>query len=192
MKFQPIYLASRSPRRQELLKAIGIKYTVLEVEVEENDHGIDNPSEYVLTVSLKKASAAAHKIKSGIVAAADTIVYLEGKIFTKPSSAQNAIEMLRTLSGKTHQVYTGFTLLKVPSMELLQHCEVTEVTFRLLNDDEIIEYVRTGAPMDKAGAYGIQNDLSAVFVDKIHGDFFNVVGLPLTRFYLALRQFQNA
>lgn len=191
MKFQKIYLASRSPRRQELLRAIGIQYTILEVEVEENTQNMDNPSQYVLDISLKKAKAASQKITSGIIAAADTIVYLGGKIFTKPSSAENAIEMLRTLSGKTHQVYTGFTLLKIPSMALLQHCEVTEVTFRMLSDEEIFEYVKTGAPMDKAGAYGIQNDLSAVFVDKINGDFFNVVGLPLTRFYLALKQFQN-
>jgi len=192
MKLTHIYLASKSPRRQQLLRAIGIQYTIVEVDVEENNHAIDNPTEYVLDISYKKADAAARKIKSGIVAGADTIVYLEGKIFTKPSSEKNAIEMLRALSGKTHQVYTGFTLLKVPSMNRLQHCEVTDVTFRLLSDDEIIEYVKTGAPMDKAGGYGIQNDLSAVFVDKINGDFFNVVGLPLTRFYLALKQFQNA
>lgn len=192
MKLQHIYLASKSPRRQELLRTIGIQYTVIPVEVEENNHAIDNPTEYVLTISHKKAGAAAQKIESGIVAGADTIVYLEGRIFTKPSNDENAIEMLQALSGKTHQVYTGFTLLKVPSMEILQHCEVTEVTFRMLSDDEIVDYVKTGAPMDKAGAYGIQNDLSAVFVDKINGDFFNVVGLPLTRFYLALKQFQNA
>ncbi len=192
MKLPHIYLASRSPRRRQMLEMVGIEFTLLDMEVDEDNHFAENPREYVISLSEKKAEEASKKIGRGIVATADTIVYLDGKILNKPVDEEDARRMLRLLSGKTHQVYTGFTLLSVPDGKKVQDCGVTDVTFRELTPEEIDEYVRSGAPMDKAGAYGIQDDLSALFVERINGDFYNVVGLPLPRFYLALRNFEDA
>jgi septum formation protein len=189
MKLPHIYLASRSPRRRQILEMVGIKFTIVDVEVDEDNHVADNPRAHVISLSEKKARAAAKNITEGIVASADTIVYLDGQILNKPKDADDAARMLNLLSGRTHQVFTGFTLLQIPEAKLVQECEVTEVTFRKLEDDEIEEYVGSGAPFDKAGAYGIQDDLSALFVERINGDFYNVVGLPLPKFYLALKDF---
>ena len=171
---------------------VGIKFTLLDVEVDEDSHFADDPLEYVTSLSEKKARVAATKINEGIVAAADTIVYLNGQILNKPKDAEDAARMLNLLSGRTHQVYTGFTLLQIPEGKIIRQCEVTDVTFRELDPDEIEEYIQSEAPFDKAGAYGIQDDLSALFVERIDGDFYNVVGLPLPKFYLALKNFTNA
>lgn len=175
-----------------MLEMVGIQFTLIDMEVDEDNHFADNPREYVITLSGKKAEEAAKRISKGIVATADTIVYLDGKVMNKPADEEDARRMLGLLSGRTHQVYTGFTLLSVPDGKIVQDCGMTDVTFRQLDREEIDEYVRSGAPMDKAGAYGIQDDLSALFVERINGDFYNVVGLPLPRFYLALRNFTNA
>ncbi len=172
-----------------MLEMVGIKFTLLDVEVDEDNHFADNPHEYVMSLSEKKARAAAAQVKDGIVATADTIVYLNGQILNKPRDAGDATRMLNLLSGKTHQVFTGFTLLQVPAGRIIRQSAVTDVTFRKLEADEVEEYVRSGAPFDKAGAYGIQDDLSALFVERIDGDFYNVVGLPLPKFYLALKEF---
>jgi septum formation protein len=191
MNLPHIYLASRSPRRRQILEMVGIKFTLLDVEVDEDNHFADNPREYVMSLSEKKARAASEKITEGIIATADTIVYLDGQILNKPKDADDAARMLNLLSGRTHQVFTGFTLLQVPSNKIVRECEVTDVSFRKLDADEIEEYIQSGAPFDKAGAYGIQDDLSALFVERINGDFYNVVGLPLPKFYLALKNFNH-
>ncbi len=191
MNLPHIYLASKSPRRRQMLEMVGIKFTLLEIDVDEANHFANNPRECVINLSGKKAEEAAKTITEGIIATADTIVYLDGKILNKPKDTDDARRMLRLLSGRTHQVYTGFTLLKMPERKILHDCEVTDVTFRKLEEEEIEEYVQSGAPLDKAGAYGIQDDLSALFVEKINGDFYNVVGLPLPKFYLALKQFAD-
>jgi len=192
MNLPHIYLASRSPRRRQMLEMVGINFTLLDVEVDEDNHFADNPGEYVVTLSGKKALEAAKQISSGIIATADTIVYLDEKILNKPADHEDARRMLRSLSGKTHKVFTGFTLLGLPGGKMVQDYGVTEVGFRQLDEEEIAEYVESGAPMDKAGAYGIQDDLSALFVERINGDFYNVVGLPLPKFYLALKNFSHA
>ena len=189
MDLPHIYLASRSPRRRQILEMVGIKFTLLDVEVDEDNHFADNPEDYVMSLSEKKAREAAAQIKKGIIATADTIVYIDGRILNKPVDADDARRMLRTLSGRTHTVYTGFTLFEIPGRRILRECGATQVTFRALEEDEIEEYIESGAPFDKAGAYGIQDDLSALFVERIDGDFYNVVGLPLPRFYLALKRF---
>lgn len=191
MNLPHIYLASRSPRRRQILEMVGIKFTLLDVEVDEDNHFADNPREYVMSLSEKKARSAAEKITEGIVATADTIVYLDGQILNKPKDTEDARRMLNLLSGKTHQVFTGFTLFQIPGNKMVRQCEVTDVTFRELDANEIEEYIRSEAPFDKAGAYGIQDDLSALFVERINGDFYNVVGLPLPKFYLALKQFDR-
>ncbi|MFZ1083010.1 MAG: nucleoside triphosphate pyrophosphatase [Candidatus Kryptoniota bacterium] len=192
MNLPHIYLASKSPRRRQMLEMVGIKFTLLDIEMDEDKHLAESPSDYVLSLSEKKAVEAAHGITNGIVAAADTIVYIDGQILNKPKDAGDARRMLALLSGRTHQVYSGFTLLKIPEKKLLRDFGVTDVSFRKLDKDEIEEYVQSGAAFDKAGAYGIQDDLSALFVERIDGDFYNVVGLPLPKFYLALRKFSNA
>ena len=189
MDLPHIYLASRSPRRRQMLEMVGIKFTLLDVEVDEDNHFADNPEEYVMSLSEKKAREAAGQIEKGIIATADTIVYIDGKILNKPVDADDARRMLRMLSGRTHTVYTGFTLLEIPGGRIVRECEATQVTFRALEEDEIEEYIESRAPFDKAGAYGIQDDLSALFVERIDGDFYNVVGLPLPKFYLALKRF---
>lgn len=189
MDLPHIYLASRSPRRRQMLDMVGIKYTLLDMEVDEDNHFADNPEEYAMSLAEKKAREAATMIEKGIVATADTIVYIDGKILNKPVDAEDARRMLGMLSGRTHTVYSGFTLLEVPGGKSVRQCGATEVTFRKLEAEEIEEYIASGAPFDKAGAYGIQDDLSALFVERINGDFYNVVGLPLPRFYLALKNF---
>ncbi|MGO9480230.1 MAG: Maf family protein [Candidatus Kryptoniota bacterium] len=189
MNLPHIYLASKSPRRRQMLEMVGIKFTPLDVEIDEDKHFAESPAEYVLTLSEKKAVEAACKITNGIVAAADTIVYVDGQILNKPKDAEDARKMLMQLSGRTHQVYSGFALLEIPARKILRDYGVTDVTFRILERDEIEEYIRSGAAFDKAGAYGIQDDLSALFVERIDGDFYNVVGLPLPKFYLALKTF---
>ncbi len=192
MNLPHFYLASKSPRRRQILEMVGMKFTLLDIEVDEDNHFADNPEEYVMSLSEKKAREASTRIKAGIVATADTIVYIDGKVLNKPLDAQDARGMLTTLSGRTHTVYTGFTLLEVPGGKCVSECGATQVTFRKLESEEIEEYIGSGAPFDKAGAYGIQDDLSALFVERIDGDFYNVVGLPLPKFYLALRNFSGA
>ncbi len=174
-----------------MLEMVGIKFTLLDVEVDEDNHFADNPEEYVMSLSEKKARAAAGSVKEGTIATADTIVYIDGKVLNKPVDADDARRMLKMLSGRTHKVFSGFTLLEIPTGRIVRDFGATAVTFRGLEDDEIDEYIESGAPFDKAGAYGIQDDLSALFVERIDGDFYNVVGLPLPKFYLALKRFSG-
>ena len=146
----------------------------------------NDPEAFVKEISLRKAKAAADEVRTGLIIAADTIVYLQGEILGKPNSVAEAKEMLSKLSRNTHEVYTGFTLL-LKKGRTYQDVEKTRVTFRELEDWEIDAYVTTGSPMDKAGAYGIQ-DQSGFFVERIEGCFFNVVGFPITKFYQGLKQ----
>jgi septum formation protein len=187
-----VILASRSPRRQQLFRQIGISFEVAESSIEEKFHHAKTPQENALHLSLQKAEDVARRFSDAIIIGADTIVVLDSKILGKPANEQEAEEMLRELSNKTHKVYTGFTLYDKPSNKFVSDYEMTEVTFRHLTEEEIDSYVRTGSPMDKAGAYGIQDDYGAVFVEKINGCFYNVVGFPLTKFYISLKQFLKA
>jgi len=125
-------------------------------------------------------------VREGLVVGADTVVSLEGEILGKPKDEKEAKSMLMKLSGKTHDVFTGFTLIQIGSNPL-SDVERTSVTFRDLDEWEVDDYVETGGPMDKAGGYGIQ-DRSGLFVDRIEGCFYNVVGFPLTKFYESLKQ----
>jgi nucleoside triphosphate pyrophosphatase len=185
---KPIILASASPRRAEILKKIGLDFVVRPSDVDENNTATLPPAEYAVDLAKRKARAVAAKVAIGLVIGADTIVVLGNEILGKPSSETEAGEMLRRLSGKTHRVFTGFALIDRPSNREAAGFEVTEVTFRALEEKEIAAYVRSGEAMDKAGAYGIQ-DASAVFAERINGCFYNVVGFPLTRFYVTLRSF---
>jgi len=146
------------------------------------------PQEMVLQLAQRKALAVAARHLEAMVIGADTTVVLQQEILGKPASPAEAADMLGRLSGRTHQVYTGFVIVDRPSLRLCSGVEKTDVTFRQLSPAEIARYVESGAAMDKAGAYGIQ-DFSAIFTERIEGCFYNVVGFPLTRFYLSLREF---
>ncbi|MCG3120129.1 MAG: Septum formation protein Maf [bacterium] len=188
---KPIILASASPRRAEILKKIGLAFVVRPSSVDENMASTLPPAEYAVELARRKCKAVAAGVASGIVIGADTIVVLEKAILGKPVSTADACDMLRRLSGKTHHVFTGFAIVDRPSDREKIGVEMTEVTFRELEEAEIAAYVRSGEAMDKAGAYGIQ-DLSAVFSERLNGCFYNVVGFPLTKFYLALRAFYKS
>jgi len=185
---KPIILASASPRRAEILQKIGLKFAVQPSAVDENISTSLPPAEYAVELAKRKARAIAGTVVSGIVIGADTIVVLGKEILGKPASETEARDMLQNLSGKTHRVFTGFAVIDRPSNRETAGVEMTEVTFRELATAEIAAYVRSGGAMDKAGAYGIQ-DMSAVFCERLNGCFYNVVGFPLTKFYLTLRAF---
>ncbi|MCI0697998.1 Maf family protein [candidate division KSB1 bacterium] len=187
---KPVILASASPRRAEILKKIGLNFVVRPSDVNENNAATLPPAGYAVDLAKRKARAVAASVANGLVIGADTIVVLGNEILGKPASETEAGEMLRRLSGKTHRVFTGFALYDRPSNREATGLEMTEVTFRALEEAEIAAYVRSGEAMDKAGAYGIQ-DASAVFAERINGCFYNVVGFPLTRFYVTLRSFYS-
>lgn len=182
-----IILASGSPRRKELLSQAGYRF---KIEVSDADENItaDFPGDLVEELSFRKASAVARRHekkneKACVIIGADTVVVLDGKVLGKPDGEDGAVAMLQALSGRTHQVYTGVTLLLMKDGIL---CETrrfhvcTDVTMRELSLQEIKSYVKTGEPLDKAGAYGIQGR-AAVFISGICGDYYNVVGLPICR-----------
>lgn len=191
-----LYLASASPRRAQLVKLLGIKDIVISpAHVDETHDGNLAPAEYVEQLALDKAKALLPKLSSseqGIIIGADTTVVLENAILGKPVDADDAKAMLRRLSGNTHIVYTGVALIDSATGKEHSFVEKTSVTFREISDEEIASYVASGSPMDKAGSYGIQEDHGAVFVSRIEGDYYNVVGLPLCSLYLALRDFAPA
>jgi septum formation protein len=183
-----LILASSSPRRAQLLKLIGLEFEIIDSKFNERDEVYTIPEVHVLELAEKKARKVAENINDAIIVGADTIVVLNNHMLGKPRTANEAREMLRTLSGKTHTVYTGLAIVDKPSEEMVSDYQRTRVTFRELNDREIEQYVKTKNPMDKAGAYGIQ-DQSAVFVSKIEGCFYNVMGFPLAKFYQTLQTF---
>lgn len=182
----PIYLASKSPRRRKLLKQLNLKFKSFSVDMDEKIHLNEKPFLTVKRLSKEKLELAKTKIKKGIIITADTIVVLDHHILGKPKDKKDACRILKILSGRTHIVYTGYSIFNSINMKTICEFEKTEVTFRDLTDAEIIEYINGGSPMDKAGAYGIQDDFGAVFIKKINGCYYNVVGLPLAKFYHAL------
>ena len=188
---KPLILASRSPRRIALLRQIGFDPEVAPCDVEETfDHHL-SPDDNAVRLALDKARCTARTRENALVIGADTIVVLNGTLLGKPTDAADAHRMLRLLSGNTHTVHTAFALVDRPSGLAEVGVESTRVTFRDLPDAEIEEYVRGGSPMDKAGAYGIQDDYGAVFVSRIEGCYYTVVGFPLSRFYTTLSDFQH-
>jgi len=183
-----IYLASKSPRRRKLLKQLGIKFKSFSVNSTEDFLDGEHPVECVKRIAVEKMDLAKQRVNNSIIITADTIVVLNGKVIGKPLNKKDARKILSLLSGKVHTVYTGFCVYNQITKEQLLDFEKTEVEFRKLTKDEIVDYVDAGSPMDKAGAYGIQDDFGAVFVKRINGCYYNVVGLPLTKLYNALRK----
>ena len=185
-----IILASKSPRRRQLLGQIGIQnFEVLSPEADESYDSAMPPEEIVAELSRRKAEAAAVLVDDAgaVIIAADTMVFLDSLRLGKPHSEEEAFRMLSALSGRTHQVRTGVTVVQGGKRET--RVETSDVTFHSISDREIWAYIRTGDPMDKAGAYGVQGK-AALFVEGIRGDYFNVMGLPLCLLGRMLEQFQ--
>ena len=183
-----IVLASGSPRRFELLKMVGIEdFRVIPDTGEEDIRPGLSPEQTVCEIALQKAvNVSAFCEDDDIIIAADTLVYLDGLPIAKPESPEDAEAMLRRLSGRRHTVFTGVALIRGDIQTT--GAEKTEVFFRDISDSEISAYVKTGEPMDKAGAYGAQGR-AAVFVKRVEGEFFNVMGLPLCRLSVMLKDF---
>ena len=172
-----LILASQSPRRKELLGLLGIPFEIQISQADETMAPGKDPASQVAEVSRRKAAAIAPS-NDAVVIAADTIVVCDGVILGKPADREDACRMLRMLSGKAHQVMTGMTVLYGDRIHTCT--EVTDVYFRQLSEKEIFRYVDSGEPMDKAGAYGIQGG-AALFAEKLCGDYYNVMGLPVCR-----------
>jgi septum formation protein len=187
----PLVLASASPRRSSLLKQLGIEFRVIASAFDESTVPTTlTPSDYVQCLAREKALYVAQRLsENAIVIGADTTVVLEGAILNKPTDAADAARMLRLLSDRTHEVFTGIALVETITKRVVSDVGRTEVRFRELSDTEIVAYVASGAPMDKAGAYGIQDDFGAVFVREIRGCYYNVVGLSLELLYRRLKEF---
>ena len=179
-----LILASASPRRRELLGLFRIPFEIRVADIDETMDPAKAPYDEVARVSRLKALAVARE-EGDTVIAADTIVVCEGKVLGKPRSEQEACQMLRLLSGRDHQVMTGVTVVRKDRAETFT--EVTDLHFRPLSEKEIADYVATGEPMDKAGSYGIQGG-AALFCQRLVGDYYNVMGLPVCRLGEVLRQ----
>jgi septum formation protein len=189
--FGQIVLASSSPRRAHILEQVGFDFLVEPSHVQEEFQNT-HPIESAKKLAFEKARTVAARFPDRIVLGADTIVVLEGRMLGKPEDADDAERMLSFLSGRTHQVHTAYALYRQRDGRRVVSAATTDVTFLSLNAEDIQRYVATGSPFDKAGAYGIQ-DASAVFVERIDGDFYNVVGLPIARVYKDLFiHFQSA
>lgn len=181
-----LVLASNSSRRRKLLEDIGIEFETITNDVsEELEVGL-SPQECVMTLSKRKAEAALAKRPDDIIVAADTSVFLEGEIIGKPINDEEAFEILKKISGKAHKVYTGVTI--IDNKQSVTFYEVTQVFMKPYNDIQIYDYIKTGEPFGKAGAYAIQG-LGGQLVDYYEGDFFTVVGLPVKKLQEKLKKF---
>jgi septum formation protein len=184
---EQVILASQSPRRRELLERMGLPFQIIVPDIDEAMDRPLPPHELVETISAEKAKAVACQVgPDAIVIAADTVVALDGQLLGKPADRADAARMLSALSGRQHQVYTGFTVLR--GEQRITRSEETLVTFRPLTPAEIEQYIATGEPMDKAGAYGIQG-VGALLVEGVQGDYFNVMGLPVCALGKVLKEF---
>lgn len=183
-----IILASNSPRRKELLSGLGLNYEVRTLPgIDESYPDTLQGEEIPVYISSKKASAYLETLKDNeLLITADTIVWLDGRVLGKPADEKEACQMLRDLSGKTHQVITGVTLATTTFQK--SFASVSQVTFAPLSEEEISYYVNHYHPMDKAGSYGVQEWIGFIGVERIEGSYFNVMGLPVQRLYRELKE----
>lgn len=184
-----LILASKSPRRQELLKGMGFDFSVVLKEVDESYPEDLTPEEIAVYISEKKAKAFDAEITDELVITADTIVAIDDKILGKPVDEKEAFEMIRLLSGRVHKVITGVSLLHQHSMSSFY--DTTLVHFSELSDEEINYYIKTCQPFDKAGAYGIQEWIGLTAITKIEGSYSNVVGLPTEKLYRRILSYRT-
>jgi len=181
MNFPPLILASKSPRRQELLALLGLEFRVVLKEVDESYPEHLSPEEVAVYIAEKKAKAFDEDTMGEVVITADTLVVIDGQILGKPDDAAHAFAILSQLAGRKHEVITGVCILK--DHQFHSFYEKSEVHFKPLTPEQIQHYIATGQPMDKAGAYGIQEWIGLVGIEKIVGSYTNVVGLPTHRLY---------
>jgi len=181
LRTKKLILASSSPRRAEILRKQRIDFEVISPDNIDEEKISADPVEHVLELSKKKVQSVLHKVEEGLILGADTIVVLNGEILGKPRDEAHAQRILRKLSGKTHRVYTGLTLMDKRSGKTSSDHDCTEVTFNKLDENDIKNYIATGEPMDKAGAYGIQG-MGSFLVDRLRGNLDNVIGLPMQKF----------
>ncbi|WP_141431843.1 nucleoside triphosphate pyrophosphatase [Bacillus sp. 03113] len=182
---QDLILASSSPRRKELLAHLQHSFKVISSDVDETFNPSLSPEEIVIELAARKANDIFQQHPTSFVIGADTLVVNSGKILGKPKDRQEAFRMLKDLSGKSHSVFTGVCICSPD--QFIRFYEKTDVVFWDLSDEEIDAYIRSGEPFDKAGAYGIQG-LGSLFVQKIEGDYFNVVGLPISKTFRKLKE----
>ncbi len=180
-----VILASSSPRRRELLTLVGIAHEVIPADIDETERRGEDPAEHAERLAREKGTVIAHRHPDALIIAADTIVVIDGRVLGKPRTPDEAGLMLRTLRGRTHRVLTAVAVAR--GTRLVSGVEEVDVTFRDLSDADIAAYVATGEPMDKAGAYGIQG-YGAALVERIEGDFFSVMGLPVRLVLNLLRE----
>ncbi|MCL5289651.1 MAG: Maf family protein [Bacillota bacterium] len=185
---RPIILASASPRRQELLKNLGLEFKIEASEVDETLDETMSAAQQVEELAERKASVVAAQNTRGLVIGADTLVVLGGKPLGKPADREEAIQMLGSLQGRSHEVFTGLAVIDAATGRSIVTHQATAVRFKPLSLEQIQRYVATGEPYDKAGAYAVQGKAS-VFIDSIRGCYFNVVGLPVAKLADALRTF---
>lgn len=183
-----IILASASPQRKEILRKTGLNFSICTSDYKEDIKLSLKPRALAKFLSRKKAETVAHKYKNAIIIAADTFIVFKNRLLGKPRTDKEAEEMLNMLNGKAHSVITGFTIMDTASKKKLSRSVETEVYFKKLGRKEITAYVRSKEPLDKAGAYAIQG-LGSVFIERIDGDFLNVVGLPLRALTESLKKF---
>ncbi|MBC2853079.1 MULTISPECIES: Maf family protein [Cetobacterium] len=177
-------LASKSPRRKEILAQLGFQLQIKSKDIEEISDKVEIV-EQIKDISLKKVMAVAVENPKEFVVGADTVVVIDGKILGKPKSEMDAEKMLKSLSGKNHEVITAYTLINLEKNIKITNSVESTVYFKQISDEEIKWYIKSGEPMDKAGAYGIQG-LGSIFVDKIDGDFFAIMGFPINHFIKTL------
>ena len=183
-----IILASASPRRKEILRKTGLNFSVCTSDYKEDINLSLKPRALAKFLSRKKAETVAYKYKNAIIIAADTLIVFKNRLLGKPHTDKEAEKMLNMLNGKAHSVITGFTIMDTASKKILSRSVETKVYFKKLGRKEINAYVRSKEPLDKAGAYAIQG-LGSVFIERIDGDFLNVVGLPLRALTECLKKF---
>ena len=183
-----IILASASPRRKEILRKTGLNFSICTSDYKEDINLSLKPRALAKFLSRKKAQTVAHKYKNAIIIAADTFIVFKNRLLGKPHTDKEAEKMLNMLNGKAHSVITGFTIMDTASKKILSRSVETKVYFKKLGRKEINAYVRSKEPLDKAGAYAIQG-LGSVFIERIDGDFLNVVGLPLLALTESLKKF---
>lgn len=175
-----IILASASPRRKEILGNTNVKFNVIKSEIDEVVLDNEKPQQVVMRLAFEKCLDIASNHEEDLVIGADTIVVLDDEILGKPKDENEAYEMIKKLSNRTHQVMTGISLINLHSNKKIIDCVVSDVKFKDLSEEDIRDYIQTNESLDKAGAYGIQS-YGALLVEEIKGDYFNIVGLPISR-----------
>ncbi|ADQ14556.1 Maf family protein [Halanaerobium hydrogeniformans] len=183
-----LVLASASPRREEILKQLKLKFTIIHPKIDENNFNGDTPEELVEILAEKKSRSVSDIVENALIIAADTIVVLDGKILNKPIDNEDAKKMLHLLSNREHKVITALAVLDSDSGKIIVESNVTDVKMLELSDDDIDKYLNTGEAMDKAGSYAIQG-FGGLFVESIQGSYYSVVGLPIHQLATILKKF---